>query len=114
MAPNITTGGFWNIDLLRNLSKRFPSKGDNCASSTVKFRASLNHGLDVYITMEAFVYVLWWGRRPNAASVPILLERVSITYTSWRVTTDWFSYSHHRAFVSLSPLRVRMAHLTNA
>jgi hypothetical protein len=25
---------------------------------------------------------------------------IGITYTSWRVTTDWFSYSHHRAFVS--------------
>jgi hypothetical protein len=24
---------------------------------------------------------------------------VHITYTSWRVTPDWFSYSHYRAFV---------------
>jgi hypothetical protein len=26
---------------------------------------------------------------------------IDITYTSWRVTTDWFSYNHHRAFISL-------------
>jgi hypothetical protein len=26
---------------------------------------------------------------------------IGTTYTSWRVTPDWFSYSHHRAFVSL-------------
>ena len=26
---------------------------------------------------------------------------IGITYTSWRVTTDWFSYSHYRTFVSL-------------
>jgi hypothetical protein len=26
---------------------------------------------------------------------------IGITYTSWRVITDWFSYSHHRVFVSL-------------
>ena len=45
MAPNITAGGFWNINLLRNVSKGHSSKGDNCASATVKFRASLNHGL---------------------------------------------------------------------
>jgi hypothetical protein len=31
---------------------------------------------------------------------------IGITYTSWRVTTDWFSYSHHRAFVSLSGERI--------
>jgi hypothetical protein len=36
---------------------------------------------------------------------------IGITYTSWRITPVWFSYSHYRAFVGsigVSPIGVRI------
>jgi hypothetical protein len=49
--------------------------------------------IGVMATRRWKLHAFWWISLGLAFNCFI-----GITYTSWRVTPDWFSYSHYRAF----------------